>query len=92
MSEILSRYCPRMEFESYEDFYTNYRCNVPDDFNFARDVADEWARLHPEKPALLWTDDSGTMKSFTFTEIKRLSDKAANALATMGLKKATWQC
>ena len=35
MDEILSRYCPRIEFDSYEDFYANYRCNVPDDFNFA---------------------------------------------------------
>jgi acetyl-CoA synthetase len=87
MSEILSRYCPRTEFDSYEDFYANYRCNVPDDFNFARDVVDEWARLNPQKPALLWTDDSGAMKSFTFAEIKRLSDKAANALIAMGIKK-----
>jgi len=87
MSEILSRYCPRTEFDSYEDFYANYRCNTPDDFNFARDVVDEWARLHPEKPALLWTDDSGAMKSFTFSDIKRLSDKAANALIALGIKK-----
>ncbi|GHU13907.1 hypothetical protein FACS1894161_4260 [Spirochaetia bacterium] len=29
MNEILSRYCPRIEFDSYEDFYENYRCNAP---------------------------------------------------------------
>jgi acetyl-CoA synthetase len=45
MDEILSRYCPRTEFDSYEDFYKNYRCNVPADFNFAYDVVDEWAKL-----------------------------------------------
>jgi acetyl-CoA synthetase len=87
MSEILLRYCPRIEFDSYEDFYANYRCNVPDNFNFAYDVVDEWARLYPEKQALLWTDDTGMMKSFTFTEIKRLSDKAANALLSLGIQK-----
>jgi len=87
MNEILSRYCSRIEFESYEDFYENYACNVPQDFNFAYDVVDEWARLQPEKLALLWTDDAGTVKSFTFTEIKRLSDKAANALLSLGVKK-----
>jgi acetyl-CoA synthetase len=87
MSEILSRYCPRTEFDSYEDFYANYRCNVPDDFNFARNVVDEWARLNPQKPALLWTDDTGAINSFTFAEIKHLSDKAANALIAMGIKK-----
>ncbi|MDR0487321.1 MAG: AMP-binding protein [Treponema sp.] len=87
MNEIISRYCPGIEFESYEDFFDNYRCSVPDDFNFAYDVVDEWARLQTEKLALLWTDDSGQMKSFTFAEIKRLSDKAANALLALGVKK-----
>jgi acetyl-CoA synthetase len=87
MNEIVSRYCPRIEFDSYEDFYANYRCNVPDNFNFAYDVVDEWARLMPEKQALLWTDDTGEMRSFTFTDIKRLSDKAANALAALGIRK-----
>jgi acetyl-CoA synthetase len=87
MNEILSRYCPKIEFDSYEDFYNNYRCNVPRDFNFAYDVVDEWARLQSEKLALLWTDDTEIMKSFTFTEIKRLSDKAANALLALGVKK-----
>jgi acetyl-CoA synthetase len=87
MNEILSRYCPHIEFESYEDFYAHFRCNVPDNFNFAYDVVDEWARLQPEKTALVWTDDSGVVKSFTFADIKRLSDKAANALAALGIGK-----
>jgi acetyl-CoA synthetase len=43
MNEILSRYCPRIEFDSYEVFYENYTCNVPQNFNFAYDVVDEWA-------------------------------------------------
>jgi acetyl-CoA synthetase len=87
MDEILSRYCPRIEFDSYEDFYANYRCNVPDNFNFAYDVVDEWAKLMPEKRALLWTDDSGAIESFTFADIKKLSDKAANVLRSLGIQK-----
>jgi len=87
MNEILSRYLPRIEFDSYEDFYENYRCNMPDDFNFAYDVVDEWAKLQPQKLALLWTDDTEEMKSFTFADMKRLSDKAANALLSLGIKK-----
>jgi len=87
MNEILSRYLPRIDFDSYDDFYKNYRCNVPDDFNFAYDVVDEWARLQPEKLALLWTDDTEVVKSFTFAEIKHLSNKAANALLSLGVKK-----
>ncbi|MDR0720240.1 MAG: AMP-binding protein [Treponema sp.] len=87
MNEILSRYCPRIDFDSYEDFYANYKCNCPPDFNFARDVVDEWARLQPQKTALVWTNDNQEMKTFSFAGIKRLSDKAANALLALGIKK-----
>ncbi|MDR0644417.1 MAG: AMP-binding protein [Treponema sp.] len=87
MNEILSRFCPRIEFDSYEDFFENYRCNTPANFNFAYDVVDEWARLQPEKIALIWTNDAEEMKTYTFTEIKRQSDKAANALLALGIRK-----
>ena len=87
MDEILSRYCPRIEFDSYEDFYANYTCKAPSDFNFAYDVADEWARINPEKMALIWTNDNEEMKSYTFGEMKRLSDKAANVFLGLGIKK-----
>jgi acetyl-CoA synthetase len=87
MNEILSRYCKRIDFDSYEDFYANYTCTVPDNFNFAYDVVDEWARLQAAKNALVWTNDAGDIKSFTFTDIKRLSDKAANALLALGIQK-----
>ena len=87
MNELLSRYLPKIDFDSYEDFYENYRCNVPENFNFAYDVVDEWAKLQPQKAALLWTDDTEEMKSFTFADVKRLSDKCANALLSLGIKK-----
>ncbi len=87
MNDIISRYCPRIEFDSYEDFFDNYRCNTPGDFNFAYDVADEWARLDPAKLALLWTNDDKQIKRYTFADIKRLSDKAANMLTASGVKK-----
>ncbi|MDR1949956.1 MAG: AMP-binding protein [Spirochaetaceae bacterium] len=85
MNEILSRFCPRTDFESYEDFYANYVCNVPERFNFAYDVVDEWARIQPGKTALVWTNDTGLVKTFTFEDIKRQSDRAANALLSLGI-------
>ena len=50
---IIERYC-RTEFDSYEDFKTNYRVVAPDDFNFGFDVVDGWAKEEPGKRALLW--------------------------------------
>ena len=52
MNHILKKYCPRIEFDSYEDFFENFKIDVPEAFNFGFDVVDEWARVDPEKRAL----------------------------------------
>lgn len=87
MDYILKKYCPRIEFDSYEDFYENFRIEVPENFNFAYDVVDEWARVEPEKKALVWINDAGEERTFTFTDISRLSNRAANAFWQLGIRK-----
>ena len=63
MNHLLSKYCPRIEFDSYEDFFDNFRIEVPENFNFAYDVVDEWARVEPDKRALVWCDDHDEEKA-----------------------------
>ncbi len=87
MDHVLKKYCPRIEFDSYEDFAENFRIDVPEDFNFGFDVVDEWAAVEPDKRALLWCNDAGEERTFTFTDIKRLSNQAANAFAELGIGK-----
>jgi len=87
MDYILKKYCPRVEFGSYEDFFENFKINVPDDFNFGYDVVDEWARVEPGKRALLWCNDAGEERSFTFDDISLLSNKTANAFKKLGIGK-----
>jgi acetyl-CoA synthetase len=41
----------------------------------------------PEKRALLWVNDNNEERLFTFREIKRLTDTAANMLVGNGVKK-----
>ena len=84
---LLKKYCPRIDFDSYEDFYENFKINVPENFNFGYDVIDEWARVEPDKHALVWCDDNDQYRDFTFTDISRLSNKAANAFRKMGIRK-----
>ena len=84
---LLDRYLPRTEFESYEDFKENYKLNVPEYFNFGFDVVDEWAAQDKDKKALVWCDDNNDEKIFTFTDIKKLSNKAANFFKSIGIKK-----
>ena len=87
MDHILKKYCPRIDFDSYEDFYENFKINVPEAFNFGFDVVDEWAAVEPDKKALLWCNDAGEEHTFTFTDIARLSNKAANAFRRLGIAK-----
>lgn len=81
------RYLERENFESYEDFSRNLKLKVPDNFNFAYDIIDEYARLEPERLALVWCDDHGEERRFTFADLKRWSDKTANYLKSLGIKK-----
>ncbi len=87
MNHILKKYCPRIEFDSYEDFYENFKIDVPEAFNFGFDVVDEWARVEPEKRALVWCDDRDEERTFTFADLSRLSNQAANAFAKLGIGK-----
>jgi acetyl-CoA synthetase len=87
MNHILKQYCPRIDFTSYEDFFENFRIDVPENFNFAYDVVDEWARVEPDKRALVWCDDTDDERILTFTDVSRLSNRLANALWDIGLRK-----
>ncbi|WP_462134189.1 AMP-binding protein [Slackia piriformis] len=86
-NHLLNTFCPRIDFDSYEDFAENFRIDVPENFNFAYDVVDEWARVEPDKRALLWCDDHNNERSFTFTDISRLSNRMANSFSAMGIGK-----
>ncbi len=72
---------------SYEDMAQHCRIALPERFNFGYDVVDEYARLDPDKLALLWCDDHGRERRFSFADMKRYSDKAANAFRKLGLQK-----
>jgi len=84
---LLDKYLTRTDFESYEDFYKNYKINIPENFNFAYDVIDTLAQEKPNNRALQWCNERGAEASFTFAEIRNLSNKAANVLREAGIGK-----
>jgi acetyl-CoA synthetase len=77
----------RSDYASYHDFKQNFHITVPERFNFAYDVLDALAEQQPDKTALLWVNENGPRKEFSFADIKRLSDKAANYFLSLGIKK-----
>jgi acetyl-CoA synthetase len=77
----------KINYESYEDFLKNCKIKVPDNFNFGFDVVDELASIDPNKKAMVWCDSEGEEKIFTFSDIKRESNRTANFLKSLGVKK-----
>ena len=75
------------DFDNYDDLKSNFKIEVPDNFNFAYDVVDRYAREAGEKRALVWCDDFGDEKIFTFAEMAKCVNKTANYLCECGIKK-----
>jgi len=86
-TKILEKYLPRADFTSYKDFMDNFTINVPDGFNFGFDIVDEWAKLQPDKLALMWCDDNNDERKFTFGDLSKLSGRAANNFKNLGIGK-----
>ena len=84
---LIDRYLEKVDFKDYEDFSCNLKYKPVSAFNFGYDVVDEYARLTPNKRALVWCNNLGEEHSFTFSDISRLSNKVANVLLAHGIKK-----
>ena len=73
--------------ENYDKTYREFRLNVPEYYNYGFDVIDKWAEDRT-KLALLSVDQAGkNPRSYTFWDLKVLSNKFANILRDLGIKK-----
>lgn len=82
---MIEKFLSKTSFTSQEDFIENLKINVPDSFNFGYDVVDAWATEQPEKPALMWTNDKGEHRQFTFGEMKHYTDQTASYFQSLGI-------
>lgn len=87
MSSLLKNYINREYFDSYEDFYENFKISYPDTYNFAYDVVDKYAETEEDKLAMIWIDDTDEEHQFTFKDISVQSQKTANYFKKIGVKK-----
>jgi len=82
---MVEKYLSQTSFASQKDFIENLKINVPDNFNFGYDVVDAWAAEEPEKPALMWTNDKGEHRQFSFADMKRYTDQTASYFQSLGI-------
>jgi acetyl-CoA synthetase/medium-chain acyl-CoA synthetase len=57
----------------YEKTYAEFRWEVPERFNFARDVIDKWAAQDPNQLAMWWVDDAGNELKRTYADFSTRS-------------------
>ena len=86
---ILDRFIsldPTKEY-TYDELVKNFKINIPDNFNYSFDVIDVIASEEPDRTAIVWCDDHGHEKIFSFAELARQVNKTANYLASIGVGK-----
>jgi len=70
----------------YEKEYAAFTWEVPERFNFARDIVDKWAE-DPEKMAMWCVEGDGSESKRTFLDFSRASRRLANVLTSQGIKR-----
>jgi acetyl-CoA synthetase len=84
---LIEKFLKKTEFKSYEDFIDSYSIDVPKNFNFAFDVVDAYAETEKDKRALVWCNDEGEEAIFSFSDLKSMSNRAANYFKSLGISK-----
>ena len=63
-----------------------FELDLPDNFNYAYDIIDKIAEIEPERRAMIWCDEAGNEKIYSYGELSKLSNRAANMLLDKGVK------
>ncbi|MBO6758253.1 MAG: acyl-CoA synthetase [Roseibium sp.] len=73
------------DVESYDDLVGRFRWSVPDHFNMGVAVCDAWADKDPDREALVYAEEDGAATSYSYGELRRLSNQLANLLKSRGI-------
>jgi len=71
--------------DAYRRSAESFRWELPDAFNFGRDVVDHFAS-EPARPALLWRAAHGGERSLGFGDVARASNRLAHLLSQLGVE------
>lgn len=71
----------------YEELCRTFRVPVPREYNFGFDVIDAWGKKERNKLAMIWVNEKGEEKKFSFRDLRNLSNQAANILIKYGIQK-----
>ncbi|HJH04200.1 MAG TPA: AMP-binding protein [Victivallis vadensis] len=71
--------------ETPVDLTHDFPVQAPEYFNFGYDIVDAWAVRDRNKLAMIWANQKGEEKRYTFHDLSKLSNQAANLLIKHGI-------
>ncbi len=71
----------------YDAMYRSFQDRYSRVFNFGFDVVDAWAKKDRNKLAMIWVNQEGEEKKYTFWDLMRLSNQIVNMMIKFGLNK-----
>jgi acetyl-CoA synthetase len=85
-----------MDFSAVDRTYAharkNFRLAIPDDFNFAFDIIDDWAKRDDHTAVIAVSRDGQTIRHLPFSHFCEQSSRFANALRALGAKPGDFAC
>lgn len=85
MNEFYHRFCT--EGFDEDGVLNHFELHYPENYNFGYDVVDARAKETPNEKALVWCNEDGETAEFTFEQMSKLSNQAANMFTDFGIKK-----
>jgi len=75
------------EANTYEELVERFEWLIPKTFNIGSAICDAWADREPGREALVFVDADGTAQSYSYGDLKRLSNQLASLFQGRGLIK-----
>jgi acetyl-CoA synthetase len=73
--------------KTYEEVCANFKWKIPEYYNIGVDVCDKWAADN-NRVALIYIDPHEKSRKYTFSDLRDLSNRLANALKANGIQHA----
>ncbi len=73
--------------KSYEELREKFQWNIPEFFNIGVDICDKWADKDASREALIFAEEDGATTTYSFGDLKKLSNQLANLLISHGIKR-----
>ncbi len=72
---------------TYDEFYRNFRWDVPAQFNIGIAACDRWAEREPDRLAIIAAHPDGRTQDISYGWLRQTSNRLANALTAHGIRR-----